>query len=89
MSVNIVAFTKFRKAQGADPGTKTRTTACEVHTVEDLYVGSDTALACLLANIVASQNLGKRKVQTKAPKLQAVRRKVMCAAHRWRFAGGF
>jgi hypothetical protein len=28
-------------------------------------------------------------VQTKAPKLQAVRRKVMCAAHRWRFAGGF
>ena len=32
-------------------------------------MGSDTALARLLANIVASQNLGKCKVQTKAPKL--------------------
>jgi hypothetical protein len=36
---------------------------------DDIY-GSDTALARLLANIVASQNLGKCKVQTKAPKLK-------------------
>jgi hypothetical protein len=60
--------------QGADRGTQTQTkgtnpTKMRVRCapLRTCRLVLKTALARLLANIVASQNLGKRKVQTKAP----------------------